>query len=262
MIMSKQITSILSLIVLFSFASCKGEDCLVISKETEDIRFSLVDTTEVGITTRTSLNLDVNEFNVSLSRGEEQIFSNRKYKDIAGNTISCSATPGYVLTAENCNESEAESANLGWGQPRVRGEETFTVIANETTNVTVICGLVNSSVNVDFSDSIEDLFSEYSIEIHATDAADRTFTFDQSNNQYKIAYFNVDESGRKLTYTVTLPSPYNTYTGTIDMESSKNYTLSVKVEDDDSNSTVKLGLIVDGTLLKEEVLTEKINPYI
>lgn len=260
--MSKQIITILLILGLCFLASCKNEDNLVILNETGDIRFSLVDTTEVGITTRASLNLDVNEFWVSLNRDDTTIFSRRKYSEIYGNTISCSAAPGYVLTAENCNESEAESANLGWGQPRVRGEETFTVIANETTNVTVICGLVNSSVNVDFSDSIEDLFSEYSIEIHATDATDRTFTFDQSNNQYKIAYFNVDESGRKLAYTVTLPSPYKTYTGTIDMESSKNYTLSVKVEDDDSNSNVKLGLIVDGTLLKEEVLTEKINPYI
>lgn len=259
--MHKQILYILSLMGLLSFAACTNEENPLLSEETGEIRFSVVDTTEVGITTKATLKFDVNEFNVSLSRGNESIFSNRKYKDIAGSSITCSVSPDYVLTAESCTEAEAESANQGWGQARATGKESFAVAANESKTVTINCGLANSSVSVDFSDYITSMYTSYSIELHATDATSRTFTFDKSNYTFKTAYFNVGESGRKLDYTVTLPSFTEPYTGTLTLEPSKSYTLSVKVEGEDTSTTATLEVSVDGTLLKEEILTEGINPY-
>jgi len=259
--MHKQILYILSLMGLLSFAACTNEENLLVSKETGEIRFSVVDTTEVEITTKATLKFDVNEFNVSLSRGNESIFSNRKYKDIAGSSITCSVSPDYVLTAESCTEAEAESANQGWGQARATGKESFAVAANESKTVTVNCGLANSSVSVDFSDYITSMYTSYSIELHATDATSRTFTFDKSNYTFKTAYFNVGESGRKLDYTVTLPSFTEPYTGTLTLEPSKSYKLSVKVKGEGTNATVTLNVTADGTLLEEITLTEKINPY-
>lgn len=259
--MHKQILYILSLMGLLSFAACTNEENPSLSEETGEIRFSVVDTTEVEITTKATLKFDVNEFNVSLSRGNESIFSNRKYKDIAGSSITCSVSPDYVLTAESCTEAEAESANQGWGQARASGKESFAIVKDESKTVTVNCGVVNSSVSVKFSDYITSMFTTYSIELHATDATSRTFTFDKSNYTFKTAYFNVGESGRKVAYTVSLPSFKNPYTGTLTLEPSKSYNLSVKVEGEGTNTTVTLGITVDGTLLEEKVLTEKINPY-
>ena len=259
--MHKQILYILSLMGLLSFAACTNEENLLVSKETGEIRFSVVDTTEVEITTKATLKFDVNEFNVSLSRGNESIFSNRKYKDIAGSSITCSVSPDYVLTAESCTEAEAESANQGWGQARASGKESFAIVKDESKTVTVNCGVVNSSVSVKFSDYITSMFTTYSIELHATDATSRTFTFDKSNYTFKTAYFNVGESGRKVAYTVSLPSFKNPYTGTLTLEPSKSYNLSVKVEGEGTNTNVTLGITVDGKLLKEEILTEGINPY-
>lgn len=259
--MNKKILYILFLTGVLSFSACSNDDSPVLSNETGEIRFSLVDTTEVEITTRALLNLDVNEFSVSLSRGETPIFTDRKYKDIAETTISCSAGPNYLLKAENCTEAEAESKNSNWGQARVYGEESFTVVANETNTVTVNCGLANSSVSVDFSDYIVSSFDNYSIDIYATDANSRTFKFDETNYKFKTAYFNVNGT-RELSYTVTLPSPYQPYTNTFSMEPSKSYKFSVKIEGDNENSTVTLGITVDGKLLDEIVLTENINPYL
>lgn len=258
--MHKQILYILSLMGLLSFAACTNEENLLVSKETGEIRFSVVDTTEVEITTKATLKFDVNEFNVSLSRGNESIFSNRKYKDIAGSSITCSVSPDYVLTAESCTEAEAESANQGWGQARATGKESFAVAANESKTVTVSCGLANSSVSVDFSDYITSMYTSYSIELHATDAPNRTFTFYDNNYQFKTAYFNVSEK-RELTYTVTLPSPYKVYSGTLEIVPSKPYKLSVKVGGENTNTDLTLGITADGTLLEEITLTEKINPY-
>ena len=259
--MNNQILYILSLMGLLSVAACTNEENPLLSEETGEIRFSVVDTTEVEITTKASLNFNVDEFKVSLSRGNESIFSNREYKDIAGSVMTCSASSDYVLTAENCTEAEAESANQGWGQARATGKEEFTVAANESKTVTVNCGLANSSVDVDFSDYITSMFSAYSIEIYATDATSRTFTFNENNYKFKTAYFNVGESGRKLDYTVTLPSLKEPYTGTLTLEPSKSYKLSVKAEGEGTSTTATLEVSVDGTLLKEEILTEGINPY-
>lgn len=259
--MNKKCPYIIFLFGLLSFSACLNDNSPVLSNETGEIRFSLVDTTEVEITTRALLNLDVNEFSVSLSRGETPIFTNRKYQDIAGTPISCSAGPNYLLKAENCTEAEAESKNSNWGQARVYGEESFTVVANETNTVTVNCGLANSSVSVDFSDYIVSSFYNYSIDIYATDANSRTFKFDETNYKFKTAYFNVNGT-RELSYTVTLPSPYKPYTNTFSMEPSKSYKFSVKIDGDSANSTVTLGITVDGTLLEEIVLTEGINPYL
>lgn len=165
-----------------------------------------------------------------------------------------------MLTAESCTEAEAESANQGWGQARVSGKESFAIVKDESKTVTVNCGVVNSSVSVKFSDYITSMFTTYSIELYATDATSRIFMFDKSNYTFKTAYFNVGESGRKVAYTISLPSLENPYTGELTLEPSKSYNLSVKVEGEGTNTTVTLGITVDGTLLEEKVLTE-INPY-
>lgn len=262
MIMNKQILYILSLMGQLSFSACTNEDEPALSNETGEIRFSVVDTTAVELTTKALPNFDVNEFNVSLSRGDESIFPNRKYGDIAGTSITCSAGSGYLLTAESCTEAEAESANNGWGQARVYGEKTFDIVANETTDVTVSCGLANSSVEVEFSDYITSTYETYSIEIYATDSPDRTLTFNELNHGFKTAYFNVGESGRELEYAVTLPDfVENPYTGTLTLDPSKSHKLSVKKVGDDTSTTVTLSITVDGTLLEEKLPSEGINPY-
>lgn len=264
--MNKQILYIFTLMGLFSFAACTNEDSPIQNEGTGEIRFAVVDTTSVEIPTRSSLYFDeeaIKEFRVSLKRGDISLFTNKRYGDIAGTTFTCTASPDYVLTAENCTEAEAESANQSWGQVRMYGEEAFAVTANETKTVTVNCGMANSSVEVDFSNFIESIFPTYSIELHATDAPDRSFTFNETNYRYRKAYFNVGETGRILSYTVNLPSPYNKgpYSGIDTLLPSKCYILSVKVENDTTSTNITLGVTVDGTLLEEIPLTEKINPY-
>ena len=244
---------------LLSFAACTGEEDPALSGGMGEIRLSVVDTTAVEITTKASLDFDVNKFKVSLSHGDDPA-STWIYGDIAGTTITRSAGSGYLLTAESCTEAEAESANNGWGKARVYGEETFDIVANETTDVIVSCGLANSSVEVEFSDYITSTYETYSIEIYATDSPDRTLTFNELNHGFKTAYFNVDES-QELMYAVTLPYFEKPYTGTLTLEPSKSHKLSVKKVGDDTSTTVTLSITVDGTLLEEELPSEGINPY-
>lgn len=258
--MNKQILYILPLMGLLSFAACTGEEEPALSGGMGEIRLSVVYATEVVVDTKASSGWNVEAFTVSLSRGGTSIFSDRPYRDIAGTSISCVAGDGYQVAVESCTEERAESVNNNWGQARMEGKETFAVLAGQPTNVAVECRRANASVEVDFSDFIESL-SDYSIEIHATDAPSRVLTFNQSNYKAKTAYFNVDESGRTLAYTVNLPEPYKPHEGTCTLAPSKDYKLSVNVMGEGTDTTVTLGITVDGTLLEEITLTEKINPY-
>ena len=259
--MNKQILYLFSLMGLLSFAACTNDEDPILSNETGEIRFSVVDTTAVEITTKASFsNLDKNEFKVSLSHGNKSYLSNRRYGDIAGTSITCSAGEGYLLTAVSCTEAEAESANYGWGQARVYGEKSFAVVAGETDTVTVECGLVNSSVDVDFSDFIKSTFKEYSIELYADDAPNRPLTFDKTNYKYKTAYFNVGESGeRTLSYTINVSS-LKPYKGTLKVERADAWKLLIKVEGEAGDMSVSLDVAVDKTL-QEENKQESINPY-
>ncbi len=262
--MHKQILYTLSLMGLLSFAACTNEDSFIQNEGTGEIRFAVVDTARVEIPTKSSLYFDeedIKEFRINLKRGDTPLFTNKRYGDIAGTTFTCAASEDYVLTAENCTEAEAESADKGWGQVRMYGEENFAVATGESKTVTVNCGMANSSVEVDFSNFIESMFPTYSIELHATDAPDRTFTFNETNYRYRKAYFNVGETGRELSCTVNLPSPYKGHSKTVTLPPSKCCTLSIKVEGETGSTTVTLGVAVDGTLLEEIPLTEKINPY-
>ena len=260
LLMNKYVLYIFPLMGLLSFVSCTNDEDPILSNETGEIRFSVVDTTAVEITTKAPFGLDVNDFEVSLSRGNESVFSGRKYGDIAGETIPCSASDGYVLTAESCEEAEAESANSGWGQARVYGEEAFAVVAGESKTVTVECGLANSSVEVDFSDFIKSTYQEYSMEIHTSDAPDRSFTLDEVNHSYKTAYFNVGESGRTLYCTVNLPGFEKPFLETVEMVPSRSYKLMVKVIGEAGDMSASLDIAVDNTL-QEVNEPESINPY-
>ena len=258
--MNKHILYLLPLMGLLSFAACTGEEEPALSGGMGEIRLSVVDASEVVVDTKASSGWNVEEFNVSLSQGGTSIFSDRPYGDIAGTSISCVAGDGYQVAVESCTEERAESVNNNWGQARMEGKETFAVLAGQPTNVAVECRRANASVEVDFSDFIESL-SDYSIEIHATDAPSRVLTFNQSNYKAKTAYFNVDESGRTLAYTVNLPEPYKPYEGTYTLAPSKDYKLSVNVMGEGTDTTVTLGITVNDKLLDGEIPPEKINPY-
>lgn len=252
MIMNKRILYLLSVLCFFSFSACTSEEETVLTEEQGEIWLSVVDTSKIEIVTRALSGFDVKDF------------SSRKYGDIAGAPITCSAGSGYLLTAESCTESEAERTNSGWGQARLAKDTSFTVKPVEPTEVTLKCVLANSSVNVEFSDFIKKNLSDYAITLYAVDVSSRSFTFNKNNYSYKTAYFNVGAVGRALQYTINLTLPGekepHTYSNVLTLEPSHSYHLTVKL-DDESKSKISIGIMVDGTLVDEKTSTEIINPY-
>ena len=89
--MNKRILYILSVLCFLLLVSCTSEEELAPAEEQGEIWLSVVDTSKIEIVTRALSGFDVKDFNVSLSRGETVVFSSRKYGDIAGAPITCSA---------------------------------------------------------------------------------------------------------------------------------------------------------------------------
>ena len=260
MIMNKHILYLFSLMGLLSFAACTNEENPLFSNETGEVCFAVSEEEPVQIETRAFF--DVNDFTVNLKRGSESLFSNRKYSDIAGTTITCSAGSGYLFTAESCTESEAESANSKWGKARATGETSFEVVANQNNDIKVKCKQINTSVQVGFSDFIKKLCTEYAITFYAADDEERQFTIDQNNYSYKTAYFNVNES-RALNYTVTLTrsGEKHVFKGNQTLYPSSNYQLNIKLKDE-SISVISIGISVNGELVDDVTMDPiNINPY-
>lgn len=260
MIMNKHILYLFSLMGLLSLVACTNEENPLLSNETGEVSFAVSEEEPVQIETRASF--DVNDFTVNLKRGPEPIFSNRKYSDIAGTSITCSAGSGYLFTAESCTESEAESANSKWGKARATGETSFEVVANQNNDIKVKCKQINTSVQVGFSDFIKKLCTEYAITFYAADDEERQFTIDQNNYSYKTAYFNVNES-RALNYKVTLmySGEEHVFTNNYTLLPSSNYQLNIKLSDE-SISVVSIGISVNGELVDDVKMDPVIiNPY-
>lgn len=157
---------------------------------------------------------------------------------------------GYSLMAESCTEEVAESANEGWGKRRYVGRsQSFAIIAGQTTKVSVPCKVANGGVSAYFDKTITDNFpGNFSITITE---GDRSLVFDGSNSDKKngdvwengqIAYFNIPEAGRSISYTVKVGSITKTLTQTLEVAKIKrlavsyksgSFTLEINVVDED-----------------------------
>lgn len=262
MIMNKQI--LYTLLTLFTFFSCTN-DITESEAGVGSVTFSVANAKdEVVIGTRALSDIDEDKLKVSLMRGEEDIFINDDYGNIKGKTYTYSAASDYHITATNCTETQAESANSGWGQDRVYGEKTFAVVANENNPVELTCSLANSGISVDFSGYVKNKWPDCKVELYAADDETRKFTFNQ--NVYRRAFFN---GTRAIQYIVTLSANSEGHTEdengkpfSLTIEPGHYYNLSVKMKGEDSQSPqITLSITVNGELLDEIPLTEKINPY-
>ena len=90
--MNKQILYLLFLLGLFAFAACTNEAPPLTDEGTGEIRFAVIDTTDVEISTKSSFYFDeddIKEFRVSLKRGDTPVFTNRRYGEIVGTSFTC-----------------------------------------------------------------------------------------------------------------------------------------------------------------------------
>ncbi len=191
--MKHQLLHILPLLLVIMLTGCVTEmDDLRPNSSRGSFTLGLsTDSLAVEVETRASRDLTDAEkgvFTVSLVQGDETIWS-IPFANITQADRTQPTGNGYVVSAENCTVSEAESANDGWGQRRYWGQSaTFSIKKDENTAVSVDCHMVNAGLSVQFDESFTSYFTlGYSV---TTDDR-RALRFD--DNSGRIAYYNVND---------------------------------------------------------------------
>lgn len=264
MIMNKQLLYTLFALITVPFFSCTND--IASEAGIGTVSFTVENAaTDVVVETRAMSDIEEDDLMLTLKRGEEKLISGQTYGNIKEKHIPYSAGDGYVLTVENCTETEAENTNISngiyWGQERVYGKKEFSVIANQDNPVEVVCKLANSGVSVDFSGYVKNKWPDCQVEIYAGDDTERKFTFNQ--HVYKRAFFNVDEGGQRAIQYIVTGGDNKEYTNSFPIEPGHYYNLTVKMTGEEAmNPQVTIQLMVDGELEDEKELEDVIvNPY-
>lgn len=142
--------------------------------------------------TRTTEEID---YLVSIQKGANLIISPVRYSQLSG-PIPLSEGTGYNLIAESCTKTEAENQPSIYGQPRYAGSEPFSIEANESKTVTVICSMANAAFCIKKDESF--YYPEFKV---TATLNGRSLTF---TDEEQMGYFNVGENGTAvLSYHVT-----------------------------------------------------------
>lgn len=103
----------------------------------------------------------------------------------------------YAIASDNCT---SEQAAKGLGQARYWGKTTdINISSQEPVEVTVNCAMVNGKIQVVFDESFTTDFDNPSIKLSQ---ADRNLTMTLEQTISSSAYFNVEESGTTISYTI------------------------------------------------------------
>ena len=149
---------------------------------------------------------EAKKFLITIYKGEDVFTPSTPLGELSNRL---NAGYGYSLYAQSCTEEDAESANEGWGKRRYEGKsQPFAVIAGQTTKVSIPCKVANGGISAYFDKTITDNFSSYDLTI--TEGT-RKLVFDANNSDKKngeaiengaVAYFNIPDAGRTVSYTV------------------------------------------------------------
>lgn len=158
----------------------EGEGTFAVSLTTDDIKTEVI--------TRSSLNIDVNSFKVSLSENDNTpLFQNKAFGELTQSDCTLPAATGYRLAVESCSETEAITLNEGWGEVRFTGSSSFDIVSNQNTKVAIVCSMENAGIQLSFDPSFINKFP-----VHAATIQDSRNIIFKSSNQDNIAYYNLD----------------------------------------------------------------------
>ena len=216
-------------------------DCAVIPFEV-----SLEGNSATRATTQVS-EAEAKKFLITIYKGED-VFTPATPLGELSNRLN--AGYGYSLYAQSCTEEDAESANEGWGKRRYVGKsQPFAVIAGQTTKVSIPCKVANGGISAYFDKTVTDNFTNYTITV--TEEGTRQIVFNASNSDKKngeviekgaVAYFNIPEAGRTISYTVKVGNVTKTLTQELAVAQirrlsvaykSGSFTLEINVNDEE-----------------------------
>lgn len=197
----------------------------------------------VGEETRTTVEVDVNEFLIHLVNvNGDKLIDGKKKSSLNAADYNVQSADGYTITAKSCVPEEATTANDGWGAPYFMGETAFGVTAGATTPVSINCTLQNAGIVVEPTTSFTDKFPIYAI---TTDDA-RSLVWDSSHTD-AIAYYDMAASTATLNLKVTGSKGgwEDRLNKTFAIELQKGKVCKVTLQYDDNSGNIDIGFETD-----------------
>ena len=136
--------------------------------------------------TRTDSEID---YLVSIKKGDNLIMNPIRYSQIQG-AIPLSAGEDYILLAESCTKTEAESQPSIYGQPRYAGNKTFGIVANASKTIKVTCSMANAAFCIVKDESF--YYPEFTV---TATLNGRSLSFTNLTDKGQMGYFNVGKDG-------------------------------------------------------------------
>ena len=182
-----------------------------------------------------------------------------KYSEFGSQTI---ATGTYYVSAESCNETEAEACeDFPNGQKRLYGvSDAVEVTTDDVAEASVICEVANAHVTVSFDpETIYDgdvcRFENLNVTLQS-ESKKAEVSHSKTDVQH---WFNPNQ----LTYTITgkfiATDKQVDYSGTYDLDAKSNIKLIVKVNLD--NGIIVPSISVQKDITEAEDITQGFNPY-
>lgn len=240
------------------------------------INFGLSSDIEI-VDTKAATTVEKNNstYNVYLKKDGDYQWSNN-YKEYSEITEADLKVPAgaYVIEAENYTEAEAESANGGYGDVRVKGTSGYiTVTAGATTQkVTVNCTPVNAKVTVGFADGFTTTFTSATVKLidgtrnltmsnlatvqSSGEGNSVTYTHTTENNT-SVAYFNVDNDTLSWSIEATVDNKSKVFNGTFTVQANKWNMITFKAG---KNGNITFDISADTSISESVNINQEVDP--
>ena len=266
--MKKCLSVLFSLMLLFGLGSCSSEEGKESVTGQGRIMVDLSTDLSYSRSVDESAYRNVNNYKVSLYKGEEPVYTDKLYGDLELEQSVDFGVP-YTLTAYY-----GEDVAAGYDKLYVKGSQTFTVSQGDKKTVSILCKPANARITLvykgnDDNDAFEDYFQDCTVTVK-TDYMDEAWTMNKSNEGQQL-YLKTGDEGTNATLSFSLidkngePVSVDGFdtSKVIDLKPCYSYTLTIKPNQTDiPGGKVGLTITVDDGVTEEDVTVNIPGDYI
>lgn len=266
--MKNYLNLLFSLVLLTFLGSCSNEE----GKESVTGQGSIMVDLSADLSYSRSVDesayRDVNNYKVSLYKGEEPVYTDKLYGDLELEQKVDFEVP-YTLTAYY-----GEDVAAGYDKLYVKGSQVFTVSQGDRKTVSIVCKPANARITLvykgnDDNDAFEDYFQDCTVTVK-TDYMDEAWTMNKSNEGQQL-YLKTGDEGVKATLSFSLTDKNGELVSVdgfdtskeIDLKPCYSYTLTIKPDKTDiAGGKLGLTITVDDGVTEEDVNVNIPGDYI
>jgi hypothetical protein len=266
--MNNCLKALFSLVLLAFLGSCSSEEGKESVTGQGRIMVDLSTDLSYSRSVDESAYRNVNNYKVSLYKGEEPVYTDKLYGDLELEQSVDFGVP-YTLTAYY-----GEDVAAGYDKLYVKGSQTFTVSQGDKKTVSILCKPANARITLvykgnDDNDAFEDYFQDCTVTVK-TDYMDEAWTMNKSNEGQQL-YLKTGDEGTNATLSFSLidkngePVSVDGFdtSKVIDLKPCYSYTLTIKPNKTDiAGGKLGLTITVDDGVTDEDVTVNIPGDYI